>query len=237
MGTKYIEGDLHVKGRLWQNEKEVNVLLIDYTNVNEGGVIITSIADEELEIIKILKDVTGWRLKEAKDFLTSVSVGTDLTTHIYNGFQLTDTQIAEFVAQTTAQNYMTFSLGGSSISPLKTVTIPEGKKSIIFNDTTEILLEGSGIYRHTLTLFERNYQPITVFSTKSTPYTLEELYATPIFINCYTIGGPFHNGGHFYTCYKWFGEGEGIIFESIDCEPISQPIRTDGAAIDTVTKV
>ena len=236
MGTKYIEGDLHVKGRLWQNEKEVNVLLIDYTNVNEGGVIITSIADEKLEIIKILRAVTGWGLKEAKDFIDSVSVGTDLTTHIYNGFQLTDTQIAEFVAQTTAQNYMTFSLGGSSICPLKTVTIPEGKKSIIFNDTTEVILEGSGIYRHTLTLFENNDQAITVFSTKSTPYTLEELYASPIFINCYTTSGPFHNGGHFFICYQWFGEGEGIVFEGIDGTSITQPIRTDGAAIDTVTQ-
>lgn len=94
----------------------------------------------------------------------------------------------------------------------------------------------SGIYRHTLTLFANNDQPITVFSTKSTPYTLEELYAGPIFINCYTIGGPFHNGGHFWYCYQWFEEGEGIIFEPIDGEPISQPIRTDGAAIDTVTQ-
>ena len=74
MGTKILQGDLHIKGKLWQNGKEVNVLLTDYTNISANGVVVTSIADAKTTTIKVLKEVTGKGLKEAKDFLDSIDL-------------------------------------------------------------------------------------------------------------------------------------------------------------------
>ena len=105
MGTKYIDGDLHVKGKLWQNEEEVNVLFVDGNtgDTNNNAVIITSISSK-IAILNILRNITSWGLANAKKFVDSLSVGIDLRTHSIDNLQLTDAQIAEFVKQTTEQN-------------------------------------------------------------------------------------------------------------------------------------
>lgn len=162
MGTKYINGDLHVKGRVWQNEQEINVLFADANNGNSNSIIITSIGDE-IPIIKILKDIAGWELKEASIFGHSLKVGIDLKTHSIDNLQLTDEQIAEFVKQATEQNLMTFEL--PSISQLKKITITKGNKSIIFNDMKEIDI------RKSIPLLET---VIDAISEK--PLTISEIY-------------------------------------------------------------
>ena len=141
MGTKYIDGDLHVKGKLWQNEEEVNVLFVDGNtgDTNNNAVIITSISGEKLATIKVLNTITGWGTANAKKFVDSLSVGIDLRTYSIDNLQLTDPQIAEFVKQTTEQNLMTFKIPAEGVtSRLKEITVTKGNKSIIFNDTTEI---------------------------------------------------------------------------------------------------
>ena len=142
MGTKYIDGDLHVKGKLWQNEEEVNVLFVDGNagDTNNNAVIIASMSGEKIATLNILRNITSWGLANAKKFRDSLKVGIDLKTHSIDNLQLTDPQIEEFVKQTTEQNLMTFEIpaeeGGTS--RLKEITVTKGNKSIIFNDTTEI---------------------------------------------------------------------------------------------------
>lgn len=141
MGTKYIDGDLHVKGKLWQNEEEVNVLFVDgnAVDLNNNAVIITSMSGEKIAIINIVREITIWGLANAKKFVNSLSVGIDLRTYSIDNLQLTDAQLTEFVKQTTEQNLMTFEIpaeGGTS--RLKEITVTKGNKSIIFNDMTEI---------------------------------------------------------------------------------------------------
>lgn len=142
MGTKYIDGDLHVKGKLWQNEEEVNVLFVDGNtgNINNNAVIIASMPGSSRDIISILKPIAGWGLANAKKFVDSLSVGIDLRTHSIDNLQLTDPQITEFVKQATEQNLMTFKIPAEEgvTSILKEITVTKGNKSIIFNDTTEI---------------------------------------------------------------------------------------------------
>ena len=112
MGAKYIDGDLHVKGKLWQNEEEVNVLFVDGNtgDTNNNAVIITSISSS-IATIKVLNAITGWGIQNAKKFVDSLSVGTDLRTHSIDNLQLTDAQISEFVKQTTEQNLWDSSRG------------------------------------------------------------------------------------------------------------------------------
>ena len=83
MGTKYIDGDLHVKGKLWQNEEEVNVLFVDGNtgDTNNNAVIIASMSGEKIAILNILRNITSWGLANAKKFRDSLKVGIDLKTH------------------------------------------------------------------------------------------------------------------------------------------------------------
>lgn len=169
MGTKYIDGDLHVKGKLWQNEEEVNVLFVDGNtgNINNNAVIIASMPGSSRDIISILKPIAGWGLANAKKFVDSLSVGIDLRTHSIDNLQLTDPQIAEFVKQTTEQNLMTFKIpaeeGGTS--RLKEITVTKGNKSIIFNNATEIDIPNS------IPLLET-----VINATAATPLTISEIY-------------------------------------------------------------